>query len=993
LHEFAGGGSDGQFPYGDLTISGSTLYGMTYGGGDADLGTIFSIATNGSGFTLLHEFAGGGSDGKRPLHSNLIISGSTLYGTTYNGGDADLGTIFSIATNGSGFTLLHEYEGNSDGSLPDGGLILSGSTLYGMTNSGGNNSRGVIYSIDTNGANFYSLHLFAGGVSDGQYPQSNLILSGSTFYGTTSRGGDNNVGTVFSFPLDVTAPTISITALSPDPTWDRTPTFTGTATDSENIIGAVKYQIDGTSGSWTDCNATNSPFDSDSEAYTCAITTVADGTHTIYVRATDNYANTTAELNYAQDTFTVDTTPPSISLDVLIPDPTTDQTPTFTGSTTDIGAVQEVAFAMDVVDPDPLSLLHEFTEDSDDGGEPYGSLIKSGNVLYGMTAYGGDDGAGTIFKINADGTGFTLLHEFADSSSDGSYPEGSLILSGSTLYGMTAEGGVDGSGTIFSIATNGSGFTLLHEFVGGGSDGQYPYGDLTISGSTLYGMTYGGGDDDAGTIFSIATNGSGFTLLHEFADSASDGGYPDHSSLIISGSTLYGMTNYGGDDGAGTIFKINADGTGFTLLHEFADGSDDGSNPMGSLTLVGSTLYGMTPYGGDDGAGTIFSIATNGTGFTLLHEFTGGENDGKRPYGSLLNLDSMLYGMTRLGGDNDAGTIFNIRTDGTGYKISHEFTDAVDDGGRPQGNLTLSGSTFYGMTNSGGNDAYGTIFSIGLPTVFTPCTADDGAFDETSEDFTCQIADSLSSGDHIIYVQATDSLGNISDSTTDTFTISISTSTSAPAQSQSTSTHSDSPSGPSLPQIAKNSGGVYSPSGDSSTDGQKVIAIISPNTMSFDAYLSSQAVNINSLPFAPEPLMSRLLSFITFKKKPQPLKTNAAIIGSIVKVKIGTSVYYQIGKIQNIWYKDYYNNSKILPTAQNKPTIIAISYTLEDIIIPGRKPTKNGVYQKYNSKNLKIIYSPDGAMWRILNTSVVDAKNQTVAVLDKPAGYYMIVGR
>jgi hypothetical protein len=123
------------------------------------------------------------------------------------------------------------------------------------------------------------------------------------------------------------------------------------------------------------------------------------------------------------------------------------------------------------------------------------------------------------------------------------------------------------------------------------------------------------------------------------------------------------------------------------------------------------------------------------------------------------------------------------------------------------------------------------------------------------------------------------------------------------------------------------------------------------------------------------------------------LKTNAAIIGSIVKVKIGTSVYYQIGKIQNIWYKDYYNNSKILPTAQNKPTIIAISYTLEDIIIPGRKPTKNGVYQKYNSKNLKIIYSPDGAMWRILNTSVVDAKNQTVAVLDKPAGYYMIVGR
>ncbi|MCC6404769.1 MAG: hypothetical protein IT405_00005, partial [Candidatus Yanofskybacteria bacterium] len=60
-----------------------------------------------------------------------------------------------------------------------------------------------------------------------------------------------------------------------------------------------------------------------------------------------------------------------------------------------------------------------------------------------------------------------------------------------------------------------------------------------------------------------------FTLLHEFAGGASDGNRP-YDSLIISGSTLYGMTSIGGDSNAGTIFSVGIDGTGFTLLHEFA---------------------------------------------------------------------------------------------------------------------------------------------------------------------------------------------------------------------------------------------------------------------------------------------------------------------------------------------------------------------------------------------------------------------------------------
>ena len=107
-------------------------------------------------------------------------------------------------------------------------------------------------------------------------------------------------------------------------------------------------------------------------------------------------------------------------------------------------------------------------------------------------------------------------------------------------------GGDSDSGTIFKIGTNGTAYTLLHEFIGGADDGKNPWGSLIISGSILYGMTYIGGDSDGGTIFKIESSGIGFSLLHEFAGGADDG-YKPAGSLIISGTTLYGMTDSGGD--------------------------------------------------------------------------------------------------------------------------------------------------------------------------------------------------------------------------------------------------------------------------------------------------------------------------------------------------------------------------------------------------------------------------------------------------------------
>ncbi len=361
-----------------------------------------------------------------------------------------------------------------------------------------------------------------------------------------------------------------------------------------------------------------------------------------------------------------------------------------------------------------INLLHSFAGGASDGEWPCGSPILKGYTLYGMTSGGGTSDLGTIFKINRDGSGFALLHSFAGGASDGAGPSRSLILKGSTLYGMTYGGGGSDLGTIFKINRDGTGFALLHSFGGGALDGEYPWGSLILKGSALYGMTNYGNSSDGGTIFKINTNGAGYMLLHSFAGAPTDGMHP-RGSLILKSTSLYGMTVGGGSSLGGTIFKINTNGTGFALLHSFSGGASDGEGPWDSLIVKGSTLYGMVYWGGTSDKGTIFKINANGTGFTLLHSFSGDATDGAYPNGSLILKSSTSYGMTYGGGASNYGTIFKVNTNGTGFELLHSFQGGATDGAYPYfGSLIAKGSTLYGMTNGGGASDLGVIFSFNL---------------------------------------------------------------------------------------------------------------------------------------------------------------------------------------------------------------------------------------------------------------------------------------
>ena len=275
-------------------------------------------------------------------------------------------------------------------------------------------------------------------------------------------------------------------------------------------------------------------------------------------------------------------------------------------------------------------------------------MVLSGEPIYGTTESGGAAGTGTIFKMNSDGSGFTQIHNFAANSwnsalgnmtnSEGAYPVAAMNLAGDTLYGTASQGGATGGGTVFKLNTNGSGFTVLHGFTNN-IDGSSPSGELLFAGGVLYGTTFTGSPAGGGTVFKVNIDGSGFSTLHQFAVASydpasgnylnSDGAAPA-AGLTLCGATLYGTASKGGSGGGGTIFSIGTNGTGFANLCVFTalvSGTNlDGANPQAGMVLCGDTLYGTAYDGGSNGDGALFTFSLLTAAAPVL--FTAGPTNG-----------------------------------------------------------------------------------------------------------------------------------------------------------------------------------------------------------------------------------------------------------------------------------------------------------------------------------------------------------------------------
>jgi uncharacterized repeat protein (TIGR03803 family) len=194
LYSFPAGSSD---PYTGL-IQGSdgNFYGTTGAGGASDDGTVFKITPSGTE-TVLHAFAKSGTDGKTPYAGLIQGSDGNLYGTTYFGGANGFGTVFKVTPSGTE-TVVYSFAGGSDGEHPYGGVIQgSDGNFYGTTYQGGTSGYGTVFKLTPSGTETV-VYTFAGGSSDGAYPEAGLIQgSNGNFYGSTLQGAASGLGTVF----------------------------------------------------------------------------------------------------------------------------------------------------------------------------------------------------------------------------------------------------------------------------------------------------------------------------------------------------------------------------------------------------------------------------------------------------------------------------------------------------------------------------------------------------------------------------------------------------------------------------------------------------------------------------------------------------------------------------------------------------------------------------------------------------------------------------
>jgi uncharacterized repeat protein (TIGR03803 family) len=262
-----------------------------------------------------------------------------------------------------------------------------------------------------------------------------------------------------------------------------------------------------------------------------------------------------------------------------------------------------------------------------------------------------------VFKINTDGSGYTVLKNLLGNG--GCSPESGLALADGVLYGATAIGGAGGCGFVFKVGSDGMGYTVLanlYSLVGRVG----VRGSLVLGGGALFAPAYSYGGDCNDSVFMVNTDGTGFAVLKRFT-----GGdvLPQGGMVLAAGTpgTLYGTTEYGGSLGYGAVFKVNTDTTDFAVLKSFS--GSDGAGPAGGLVLAGNTLYGTASGGGvgwngyfESGQGVVFQIQPDGTGFAVLKNFLG--SDGAGPIGELVSTGTVLYGTTSSGGSSNCGVVF-----------------------------------------------------------------------------------------------------------------------------------------------------------------------------------------------------------------------------------------------------------------------------------------------------------------------------------------------
>jgi len=348
--------------------------------------------------------------------------------------------------------------------------------------------------------------------------------------------------------------------------------------------------------------------------------------------------------------------------------------------------------------------LHALTGATDGWNALAGITVIPGDSLFGVMINGGTNDEGTIYSLKTDGSGFGVRHHFTLAT--GRYPESKLVYFDGKLYGTTSQGGDFGNGVLYCINSDGTNYRVLHHFIQIGTNDTR--GNISISSNGRVFGTYGqfssiGGIWRAWKVDTSGENFEDFINLNQY-----DGGHFNKDILLLDDETIFLTTGELGRHDGGAINQFDTLGNGGGLFHFGA--SPNGFRPNPLIKSTNGKLYGTATIGGPGGNGLIYTINTDGSGYQVLHQFTDAE--GYEPTGKLLeSSDGKLYGSTSWGGPNNAGNVFKMDKTGANFQVIYSFPLA-NEAYTPWGGLVEDAiGTLYGTTRNSTTGS-GTVYRI-----------------------------------------------------------------------------------------------------------------------------------------------------------------------------------------------------------------------------------------------------------------------------------------
>ena len=554
------GGSSGYNPQGSLIqATDGKLYGMTSGGGTGVTGVIFSLDPATSNYSVVANLNDYGL--KWPYGSLVQASDGKLYGMTSTGGaiiDYYYGGIFSLDLTSGIFGVVKTFDPLS-GAFPQGSLVqASDGKLYGMTSRGGSADGGVAFSLTTS-SNYTVLKNFGTNKSGTNASPGLLKATDGKLYGTTSLGGSNGKGVVFS--LDPASDSYSVVKTFGNGSGEGYPT--------SSLVQASDGKLYGSG--------------SDGRGNGVIFSLTTSGSYTV-IKTFDNLreGNPEGGLVQASDGKLYGITSNGSGNGVI-----------FSLTTSGIYAVVNTFY-------------DRF------GANPYGSLIQaSDDKLYGMISgainYNGYTYGG-IFSLDPATNSYTVVKTFDNTS--GANPQGSLMQAfDGKLYGMTYEGGSSNQGVIFSFDPATGIYGVVKNL--DASIGANPKGSLIqVSDCKLYGTAMLGRPDRTNmVIFSLDPASGSYTVEKNF--DISSGGPQKGDVLVELGHVAPVVIT------KPVTVSLDANGNGSITASQI----DNGSNaPCGIKSIVASkTTFTCADFGPNNVTLTVTDIHDNvSTGIAIV---------------------------------------------------------------------------------------------------------------------------------------------------------------------------------------------------------------------------------------------------------------------------------------------------------------------------------------------------------------------------------------